>query len=375
MAAKVKQAEGYQVKQVLAEKSGELNAFGWNKVKNSTRVIKKKTYVNVRRKTPLAKIPGLKAIESKYEKWSKKKIRRNPLGGIFAFLFMIVFLAIAVVGLYIGLNDNVIGGKAYEKSIAVYNMAVKNGLIDKEGLKVDKDLELCEYDAETKTVKVADGYSAFIKKGYVAYSFAAFINNYTYLDDEDKAVKYDAKDDADLISKFAKDYLTQLDELGFVSYAEDAEEADIEKAKLAYDATVSYSADDDLYSAKAGGIAAIDGIVDGMLRPTLQGFVDYKPLLDLGVIALGIPLIAGAAGIILFIICLIGFIRVCTAKNRRMKRDEIVAECLKEGSALVYGVKVKNRDLMTKTERKMHDMQSMIVRAIHQANEDDDDDD
>ncbi len=370
--AKIKQADGYQVKQVLADKVGELNAFGWNKVKNSTRVIKKKTYVNVRRKLALSKIPDLRPLESKYEKWSKKKIKKNPIGGIFAFLFMIVFFAVALVGLYVGLTDNILSGKAYEKSIAIYNAAVEKDLITAKdlGLGEDKTAELCVYDEEGKAVKISDGYTAFVKKGYIAYSAAAFINNYTYLNDEDKTVKLDAKEDADTISAFVKEYIDQLDELKYVSYKEDADDDAIAKAKEGFDTTVVV-AEDGTYSVKAGGIAMIDGIVDGIVRPLLQGFgLGYAPL----VMGFGIPLVAGAAAFVLFLILLIVFIRICGAKKRIEKRELILSESMKEAAELVYGVKLKNRDLMTKTERRMHDMQSMIVRAIHQASEDDDDD-
>ena len=360
MASKMKVVDGYQVKQVLAEKAAELNAFGWNKVKNSTRTVKKKVYVNVRRKVALARTPGLKPIESKYDKWAKKKIKKNPIGGIFAFLFMVVFLAVAVVGLYIGLNDDIIGGKAYEKSVAAYNAAIESGLIsaaDFEGLDT---IEKCEYDAETKSIKETDGYNAFIKQ-YVAYSFAGFINNYSYsVDDEVK--KLDAKEDADKINDFAAKYLSQIEDLNLIG--EDAKALD-------FDSSVIYNESEDSYSAKAGLLAPVDNIVDGIIRPLLQGYVGYKPL----VLFLGIPLIAGAAGLILFIICLIALIRIGGAKKRMLKRDEIVAECVKEAKELVYGIKVKNRDLMTRTERKMFDMQSMIVRAIHQANDADEDDD
>lgn len=368
MAGKVKQADGYQVKQVLADKAAELNAFGWNKVKNSTRTVKKKTFVNVRRKIALARIPGLKPIENKYNKWAKKKIKKNPVGGIFAFLFMLVFFAVALVGLYIGLNDNLIGGKAYEKSIAAYNAAIETDLITADDLGVD-EATACEYDADKKAVTVSDGYKAFVKK-FVAYSFGGFINNYSYSVDG-TTYKLKADEDQDKIDAFAKEYLSQLDQLGFVSYAEDADEEAIEKAKLAYDASVIYSADKDSYSVKAGLLGPVDGIIDGMIRPLLQGFgLDYKPLF----MDFGIPFIAGAGCFVLFIICLIAFIRICGAKRRIEKRETIVADCVKEAHEMVYGVKVKNRDLMTKTERKMYDMQSMIVRAIHQASDDEDED-
>lgn len=358
MANKMKQVDGYQVKQVLADKSGELNAFGWNKVKNSNRTIKKKAYVNVRRKIALSKIPGLKPLEGKYEKWSKKKIKKNPIGGIFAFLFMIVFFAVALVGLYIGLNDNLIGGNAYEKSIAVYNAAVATNMITADADDVDVEkLDLCTYDAESEAIEVTDGYKAFVKK-YVAYSFAGFINNYTYGEDGEKL---DAEADAAKINAFAKEYLKQIEQLQLLGEEEEA---------VAYDSSLVYNEEENSYSAKAGLLGPVDGLIDGVVRPLLQGFVDYKPI----VMFIGIPLLAGAVCLILFVICLISFIRICGAKNRIEKRNEIIAECLKEATELVYGVKVKNRDLMTKTERKMHDMQSMIVRAIHQANEDDDDD-
>lgn len=341
MASKIKQADGYQVKQVLADKAAELNAFGWNKVKNSTRVIKKKQYVDVRRKLGLARIPGLKPIENKYNKWSKKKIKKNPVGGIFACLFMVIFFAVAIVGLYIGLTDNILSGNAYEKSIAVYNAAVKTGVITASDVGVDS-LDACTVDGEMVTE--TDGYKAFVKK-YVAYSFGGFVNTNDFSETQ--------------INDLGDEYLDQLVDLG---YAEDSDKA------LAYDKTISST--DSGYAAGAALVAPIDNIVDGMVRPILQGFgLGYKGL----VAGFGIPLIAGAACFVLFIICLIAFISICNAKKRIAKRDEIVAECVKEGSELVYGVKVKNRDLMTKTERKMHDMQSMIVRAIHQANDEDDD--
>ena len=362
MASKMKVVDGYQVKQVLAEKAAELNAFGWNKVKNSTRTVKKKVYVNVRRKVALARTPGLKPIESKYDKWAKKKIKKNPIGGIFAFLFMVVFLAVAVVGLYIGLNDDIIGGKAYEKSVAAYNAAIESGLIsaaDFEGLDT---IEKCEYDAETKSIKETDGYNAFIKQ-YVAYSFAGFINNYSYsVGDEVNKLDPSVEEDQAKINSFAEKYLEQIEELNLIG--EDAKALD-------FDSSVVFDESKGVYSAKAGLIAQVDSIVDGIIRPLLQGYVGYKPL----VLFLGIPLIAGAAGLILFIICLIALIRIGGAKKRMLKRDEIVAECVKEAKELVYGIKVKNRDLMTRTERKMFDMQSMIVRAIHQANDADEDDD
>ncbi len=357
MASKVKQVDGYQIKQVLADKSAELNAFGWNKVKNSTRNVKKKTYVNVRRKIALSKTPGLKAIESKYEKWSKKKIKKNPIGGIFAFLFMLIFFAVALVGVYMGLNDDLLGGKAYEKSIAAYNAAVKTNMVTSEDLELDDALELVKYDDEEEALgEVTDGYKAFIKK-YVAYSYAGFINNYADADGE----KLDAEADEATIKAFAKEYLKQVEELGFLG--EDEEAAD-------FDSSLVYDEDNDTYTTKSALVGAIDGIVDGIIRPILLGFgLGYKPL----VASFGIPFLAGALCLVLFIICLIAFIRICGAKNRIEKRNEIVAECIKEASELVYGIKIKNRDLMTKNERKMHDMQSMIVRAIHQANEDDDD--
>lgn len=368
MAGKIKQADGYQVKQVLADKAVELNAFGWTKVKNSMRTVKKKTFVNVRRKIGLARIPGLKPIESKYNKWANKKIKKNPVGGIFAFLFMLVFFAVAAVGLYIGLNDNILSGKAYEKSIAAYNAAVQTRLVTADDLEVDEAAP-CVYDADKETVEETDGYKAFVKK-YVAYSFGGFINNYTY-ETDDGAVKLDAKDDAAKINAFAKEYINQLDKLGYVDHAEDATRDDIAKDNLEFDASVVYSADEDTYSVKAGTLAPVDNIVDGIIRPLLQGFgLGYAPL----VAGFGIPFIAGAGCFVLFLICLIAFIRICGAKARLEKRETIVAECLKEARELVYGIKVKNRDLMTKNERKMYDMQSMIVRAIHQANDDEEDD-
>ena len=360
MASKIKIVDGYQVKQVLAEKAGELNAFGWNKVKNSTRTIKKKVFVNVRRKIALSRTPGLKSIELKYDKWSKKKIKKNPIGGIFAFLFMLIFFAVALVGLYIGLNDDIIGGKAYEKSIAIYNAAIETNMIalkDFEGL---SELEPCTYDADTKEVKETDGYKAFIKQ-YIAYSFGGFINNYSYTDG-DTVYKLKADEDEAKISDFAKKYLSQLEDLGYI--AEGAKAVD-------YDSSVAYDETKEIYSVKAGMLAVVDGYVDAYARTMLQKYVGYKPL----VMFIGIPLIAGAAGLILFIICLIAFIRVCGAKKRIAKREEIIAECVKEAKELVYGIKVKNRDLMTRTERKMFDMQSMIVRAIHQVSDDEEDDD
>ena len=361
MASKIKQVDGYQVKQVLADKAVELNAFGWNKVKNSTRTVKKKVFVNVRRKSALARTPGLKPIEAKYEKWAKKKIKKNPIGGIFAFLFMVVFFAVAVAGLYIGLNDDIIGGKAYEKSIAVYNAALATSMISAEDFEGVDELKPCAYDSATEAVEETDGYKAFVKK-YVAYSFGGFINNYSY-SEGDTVKKLDAKEDADLIKAFAEEYLKQIEDLNYIG--EDAKAID-------FDASVIYSESDDTYSVKAGTLAPVDDIIDSVLRPLIQGFgLGYKPL----VLFLGIPLIAGAAGLILFIICLIAFIRICGAKKRMIKRDEIITECVKEAKELVYGIKVKNRDLMTKTERKMYDMQSMIVRAIHQASDDEEDDD
>ena len=363
MAGKIKQADGYQVKQVLADKALELNAFGWTKVKNSARTVKKKQVVNVRRKIALARIPGLKPIEAKYDKWSKKKIKKNVVGGIFAFLFMLVFFAVALVGLYIGLNDNMLSGNAYEKSIAAYNAALKTDLITAEDLDVEADKAIpCVYDDDKEAVEENDGYKAFIKK-YVAYSFGGFINNYSFDETQDKEK---------ITNDFAKEYIKQLDDLGFVSYADDADKEDIEKAKLAYDSSIVYAADSDSYSVKAGMLAVVDGIVDGMIRPLIQGFgVGYAPV----VAGFGILFLAGAGCFVLFIICLIAFIRICGAKARIEKRETIVADCLKEARELVYGIKVKNRDLMTKNERKMYDMQSMIVRAIHQANDDEEDDD
>jgi len=360
MASKIKIVDGYQVKQVAAEKAGELNAFGWNKVKNSTRNIKKKVFVNVRRKIALSRTPGLKPIESKYNKWAKKKIKKNPIGGIFAFLFMLIFFAVALVGLYIGLNDNIISGNAYEKSIAIYNAAIKTNLIVAEDFDGVSELEPCTYDKDTEEVKETDGYKAFIKQ-YVAYSFGGFINNYSYSDDG-TVYKLNAEEDEVKINAFAKEYLTQLEDLGYI--AEDAKAID-------YDSSVSFDEEKNTYSVKAGMLAVVDGYVDAYARTMLQKYVGYKPL----VMFIGIPLIAGAAGLILFIICLIAFIRICGAKKRIAKREEIIAECVKEAKELVYGIKVKNRDLMTRTERKMFDMQSMIVRAIHQASDDEEDDD
>lgn len=371
MAGKIKQADGYQVKQVLADKALELNAFGWTKVKNSARTVKKKAVVNVRRKIALARIPGLKPIESKYDKWANKKIKKNVVGGIFAFLFMLVFLAVALVGLYIGLNDNMLSGNAYEKSIAAYNAALKTDLVKADDLGIDEaDAIACVYDEDKEAVEENDGYKAFIKK-YVAYSFGGFINNYTYVDGE-TAYKLDATDDQDKIKAFAKEYLKQLDDLGYVSYEEGATAEDIEEAELAYDSSIVYSATDDTYSVKAGALAVVDGIIDGVVRPLIQGFgLGYAPV----VAGFGILFLAGAGCLVFFIICLIAFIRICGAKARIEKRETIVADCLKEARELVYGIKVKNRDLMTKNERKMYDMQSMIVRAIHQANDDEEDDD
>ncbi len=349
MAGKVKIVDGYQVKQVLAEKAAELNAFGWNKVKNTTRTIKKKVFVNVRRKIALSRTPGLKPIESKYEKWAKKKIKKNPIGGIFAFLFMVVFFAVALVGLYIGLNDNFISGNAYEKSIAIYNAAIETDLISAEDFEGVSELEPCTYDEDAQALKETDGYNAFIKK-YVAYSFGGFVNNCNLLDQDA------------WINEFAEAYIAQLEDLGFLK-----EDVD----PLKYDSSVAYDEDNDVYSVKAGTLAVIDKYVDSFVRTMLQQFVGYKPL----VMFIGIPLIAGVVGLILFVVCLIAFIRICGAKKRIAKREEIVAECVKEGKELVYGIKVKNRDLMTRTERKMFDIQSMIVRAIHQANDDEEDDD
>lgn len=360
MASKIKIVDGYQVKQVPAEKASELNAFGWNKVKNSTRTVKKKVFVNVRRKIALSRTPGLKPIESKYDKWAKKKIKKNPVGGIFAFLFMLVFFAVALVGLYIGLNDDIIAGKAYEKSIAIYNAAIETNLISAADFEGVNELEPCKYDADTKVVTETDGYKAFIKQ-YVAYSFGGFINNYSYTVDG-TVYKLTAEDNAAQINNFAEKYLAQLEDLGFV--AEDAKAID-------YDSSIAFDEEKGDYSVKGGVLAVVDGYVDAYARTMLQKFVGYKPL----VLFIGIPLIAGAAGLILFIICLSAFIRICGAKKRMIKRDEIIAECVKEGKELVYGIKVKNRDLMTRTERKMFDMQSMIVRAIHQAGDDEEDDD
>lgn len=354
MANKVKQQEGYQVKQVLAEKAAELNAFGWNKVKNSTRTIKKKTYVNIRRKMGLAKVNELKPLENKYNKWAKKKIKKNPIGGIFAFLFMVIFLAVGVVGLYLGLNDDMLSGKAYEKSIAAYNAAIEAGLIEAADLDLD-EIKACELN-DDDVVEVNDGYNAFIKK-YVAYSFGGFVNNFTYLDEEEETVAL--KDDADKVNEFGTKYIAQLSALGYAD----------EDAELDFDASIEET--DDGYAVKAGALDMINGIFDGMIRPMIQGFgIGYAPF----VAGFGILFLAGAGCFVLFIIMLIVFIRICKAKSRIAKRDEIIAECIKEAGEIVYGAKCKNRDLMTKTERKINDYQKMVVRAIRQANEDDDDD-
>ena len=58
----------------------------------------------MKRKLDFGLNPTINSLEKRYDRLSKKKYNKKPLLGIIAFLFMIVFLAVAGLELYFGLS-------------------------------------------------------------------------------------------------------------------------------------------------------------------------------------------------------------------------------------------------------------------------------
>ena len=331
----------YEYKEAPMRQALVYSAFGWLIGKRSQHYSRKlnKEVVTLRRDYLISTNPVIVDCEKEYAKLEKGRIpvkhRSNVfLGFIGKTLVMLFTIAVLLAGVgltVVGLYDGFVVGK---KSWAVYNAAVEAELspdpfyIEEIGGKAE----------------LPDGYYDFVSKHPTINTFG------------DLVAFNDGKVDEE---KLLRSYETWLTTFGVVEEGDEDGFAKVDKT-VVKNADGEYPADNEFEPF---------GIV--------RGFVFGR---GLGKLFASMPIwfnactAFGAALIVVFVVTVVIEAAVGKKKKRekRIKIAQLKSECLKTASAALRQMKSENRELMTRRDMQMSDLEAMFSQVMESHSDDDD---
>ncbi len=328
--------------------------FGWEKAPDAPTSVrgkgkKKETVYLSRRRSFVAADPSVSRFEKRYNVLAKKNIKPRPLWGIITFLFMLIFLVLTVAELWIGVGD-LVGKARNNRVLGIYNFVAAE-----QNDKAEDDSQLWELiqsetdESGADVLVIPSQYYAFKKENPTVDTFAEAVQ---YL-----MAKFEpeAEVTADCYETRAAAYANALVALKLVEDQEGAGKLDV---TLKPNEEGEYVFENDV----------ITTILD-YPRQYINGTVDLDETLSgLGISFLTTPVAIGVVGLILYIVFTAIFFRIVSGKRRKAEKEEEMKTCLVRGEYAYRELKQNNPSLMTASERKIYDMQSMITEAIRRAN-------
>ena len=332
----------YEYKEAPMRQAMAYSSFGWLIGKRSQHYSRKynREVVTLRRDFLIGANPTIRECEKEYLQLERGRIPAKYkshafLGAIGKLLVVLLTAALLLFGLAeaaVGVYD---GLKVERKVRALYNTAAETGLIS---------------DVTTVGCETAD--NSFVTKEYVE-----FVKKNPTLDTFSELVAFSGGkvSDEDLLQAY-KDWLFR-----FVvgSYADESGYAEV-------DPTIVQN--DGVYAADEQPVNAVFDIV----RSTFS-FLDFDWLFN------GMPLwinsgsVFGGAALVLFIISVIIESAVGKAKKKRKRQRcaELMIECSKTASSALFDMKAEHRELRTRKDAQIYDLQTMFTKVMDSRDDDD----
>ena len=337
-----KEIEYYEYKEAPMRKAYAYASFGWLIGKHSQHYSKKldREVVTLRRDIAIGADPTIRECEKEYLKLEKGKLPakyRNK--SFFRILGKIFITLIIVVLLLAGLGMSVVGvynGIATEKRVrALYNAAVKAEIV------ADADL-----------VETATKNGSVLPQTYVAF-----------------------KKDHSTLDTFAE--LMQLND-GAVSERKvlDAYHESLIDLELAEDDEDSFEKFDPSLIKNEGGeyvasASAINDLIDIVRK--YFAFVNFDRTLEGLPVWLNSFTLIGIASLLVFVLLMI----VCSIARKKNKKERLrqcallKRDCLKNAGKALHDLKLENRELMTRKDMRLLDLENMFTQVMSTKEEDD----
>ena len=335
--------DSYEYKEAPKRQAMEYVAFGWQIGRNSEHYSSKerKDVVTMRRDIAIGANPTIHDFEKSYLKLERGKLplkyRNKPiLKGIFKCLLILLTIAVLAVGvglITVGVYD---GFKVEKRSRAIYNTLVE--------LSMTEDKLIVDVVEENGSA-LTDGYIEFAKENPTLDTFAELIdyNN--------------GKTDEEVLLKTYKNWLVKFG-LASKGVEESFEAAD---PSVVPDEFGYYVNEED----------TIGGIFD-LVRQYVS-FVNFDGALEAMPIWLNTFSLMGAAALILFVLLIIieSAVRKRNKKKKRQKCVLLMRDCVKKSTDALYDLKMENRELMTKKDMQLYDLETMFTQVMQPSGDDD----
>ncbi|MBO4539672.1 MAG: hypothetical protein J5781_05300 [Clostridia bacterium] len=326
----------YEYKEAPLRQAMGYASFGWLIGKHSQHYSRKynREVVTLRRDFIIGADPTIRECEKDYLKLEKGKIPAKYkshafFGAVGKFFVIILTIAVLLFGLAqvaVGVYD----GLATEKKVrALYNAAIDAGLLSDETVSCDG---------------ITDKYAEFVKENPTLDTFSELV-----------AYSKDKVDEDNLLETY-KNWLSKF-ELAETDKEDSFASADptIEKADGQYleDENVANIVFDPIRSTFA--FLAFDNLFDGMPLWINSGSV------------------FGAAALVVFVLLVIIESAVGKAKKRKKRQRcaELMIECSKKASNALFDLKAEHRELRTRKDANIYELQTMFSKMMDSREEDD----
>ncbi len=333
-------------------------AFGWVRTKDTPADVKEgKNAPNVvmKRKLPYGRNPDLANCERKYFKLYKKKFRQLPILGIFSFLLMIAFFAVAVFELYFGISGIVASSKKTDVAPAGEPTAeAAANAVDQTPSENEKTNDE-NTDATTKSNGIKDILND-INKNYVAkYLDPMLKDTVVYIVDESVIVTDE---------ETQKSYVPQGTKITVEEGT--GENVTTKEIEVTSDSNVKTDAEGKKYItlANTAKLFSVEALAETI------GIKKY----------LTSEIFVGVVSLLLFVIFLIIFCEIAKIKKKRKENFAKLADLEYEANCIITDMRNRDYSLMNRMERKQVMWTNIIANGIRQANasnvsySDDDDD-
>lgn len=338
-----KEIDSYEYKEAPMRKAFAYSSFGWLIGKHSQHYSKKydQEVVTLRRDIAIGADPTIRECEKEYHKLEKgivpaKYKNRSFIKFIFKALFVLITFALCVcaIGLTaVGVYDGV---KVETRVRALYNTAVEKELFDGK---------LAGTENRNGSV-LPDSYIKFVKNDPTLDTFAELV---AFAD-----------------GKVGDEALLETYSSWLVKYGSASDEAieTIEKIDP------SVKADGDgRYITKN---STVDMIFD-VVRKSLS-FISFDNALEGMPIWVNSFVLAGGGALVLFVLLtIIGVVFRKRAKKERIRQCALLKkDCLQNAAKALHDLKMENRELMTRKDMRLLDLENMFTQVMSVKDDDDD---
>lgn len=325
----------YEYKEAPIRQAMAYASFGWLIGKRSKHYSRKYNcdVVTLRRDFLIGANPTIRECEKEYLRLEKGHIPAKykshsflrAVGRAFVILITIALLAFGLAQTATGVYD---GLKNESRVRAIYNTIVENELITAQTVSADT---------------VDKAYVDFVRKNPKLDTFAelyAFSNG---------------KADADSLLSSYKKWLFKFGE------------ADLAREESFVEADSSIVEKDGEYVAEQ---SALNDVLD-IVRSTFA-FINFDYLLSGMPIWIDSTVLSGAVALFLFIIMVIIQSAADKAKKKknRLKCAELMIECSKNASSALFDMKAEHRELRTKKDASIYDLQTMFTKVMDDREDD-----